>query len=318
MISAMDTYVRFALMNYENGGLTGVSDDDLSLERGRWDLNGLRDSFLSMPFAPDVICINEAKEWDMWGGRALRTVTRMLGSMFEQPYVGEVGWSPLGKFGPALLYNPNSVHLDYWGNVDPTVPWDKRNLARFRLHRRLEMKFQVLLDHWPFWSGEARTERAKFIGKLGESRHKVVWLGDFNSTASGPHWPQRAWSVLSPADAHHKGRLRADGRFDADTAALDYLIGSWTEQGRVNGVGFHAIPELAWLQGMAADKVLIPTVNDGIDAGGGLLIDFAVVNDSWRHGLVPDTFHIHVPDGSTREDFPSDHRRSGWVLDVAA
>jgi hypothetical protein len=323
----MDTYVHCALMNYERGGLTEPVDTGLICGRGHWDLTGLRDSFTGMPFAPDLIVICEAKEWEMWGGQGLRAAARVLGAVFDRPYVPEMGWLPHGKSAPALFYDPTRLHLDYWGNNDLTVHADKRNLARVRLRHLPQLQFDVLVDHLPFWSGAARLDRAKLVAKLAQSRRKLLWLGDFNAPVSGPHWPQLDWSVSHPVDAYERAHLLPDGTFAADNEAMDYLLGRWVqaeyiksrwvEGERVNGIGFHAIPELAWRQGMPADKALLPTTNDNILAGGGLLIDFGVLNDAWAGGLVPDSFHIDVPPGTTRADYPSDHRRTGWILDAA-
>lgn len=314
----MSTTVHCALFNYERGGLIIPPDTDLICHRGYWDFTGLHAAFSRLPVAPDLICINEAKEWELWGEQGLRFAARVLGELFELPYVGEMGWLPLGKSAPALIYNPLALHLDYWGNNDPTVDHGKRNFGRLRLRRHSHLQFDVLADHFPRWSGAARTDRAKLIGKLGISSRRALLLGDLNGTASGEHWPQRDWSVAHPAKAHDKGRLLPDGTFTADTETLDYLIGRWEHGKRVGGAGFHAIPELAWRQGMAADKTLLPTVNENIDNGGGLLIDLGLLNTAWKDGLVPDSFHIDVPEGATRADYPSDHRLSAWTLDVAA
>lgn len=316
----MDSWVRCALFNYERGGLTEPQDTDLICDRGHWDLTGLRDSFTGMPFAPDIIVMCEGKEYEMWGGRGMRAAARTLGNVFDRPYVGEIGWLPKEQSAPVLFYDPTTLHLDYWGTDHSTVHENKRGLGKIRLRKYPDMDFYVLADHWPFWGGAARTDRAKLIGKLAKHPRKTLWLGDFNAAVSGPHWPQRDWTKPMPINAYDKGILRPDNTFGPDTEAMDYVLGRWddTLQRRINGIGFHAIPELAWRQGMPADKALIPTVNPDIDKGGDLLIDFGVLNEAWKDGLVPDTFHIDVPPGRTRADFPSDHRRTGWILDLAA
>lgn len=315
----MDTTVHFALINFERGGLTTRAGSPYVVDRGYWDLDRLREALSPLSDGFDVLGICEAKEWDLWGAAGLRGATAMLGRLFDRPYVGETGWLPLGKSAPALIYDPTRLHLDYWGDDDPTVHLDKRNLARFRMRRQPELTFEVLLDHWPFWSGAARMDRARMVGQLGVAKRRALWMGDFNATPSGPHWPQRDWSAPHPGDAHHKGRLRPDGTFEPDTDALDYLLGRWEPDGsRSHGAGFHAIPEIAWRQGSPAEQVFLPTVNDNIDAGGGLAIDLGLLNDAWRNGLVADTYRVHVPPGTRREDYPSDHRAAEWVLDAAA
>jgi hypothetical protein len=317
MIFAVTTYVHCALLNFERGGLSQPADTDLICHRGHWDFTGLRATFSVLTTAPDVIAINEAKEWGLWGGKALRFAARVLSELFDRPYVGEIGWLPRGKSGPALFYDASRLHLGVWGDDDPTVHDDKRNYGLLYLRGYTDSGFAVLLDHWPYWSGDARVDRARFLSDLGRSATRTLWVGDFNGTASGRHWPVRDWSVVHPGEATGKGTRLPDGTFTVNTDALDHLLGRYDEERgvRFGGSGFHAIPELAWMQGMPREKALIPTVNDGVDAGGGLLIDMGLLNDAWKHGLVRDSFRIHVPAGRRREDYDSDHRISEWTLD---
>lgn len=321
IITAMDTKIHCALVNFQDGGLRPVPDSDLVCHRGYWDFTGLRDLFTTVHTVPDVVVVNEAREYGLYGRRALRFAARVLSDVLGRPYVGEIGWLPQGNIGPAVFHDPTRLHLDFFGDTDPTVYASTRNLVRAHLRGNPHTTvFQLLVDHWAYWSGPAREDHAQFVNWLGRSPVPTLLLGDLNSTASGPHWPQRDWSAPHPGEGIGKGRRLPDGTLVADTAALDHLIGRWDpgRGRRVHGAGFHAVPELAWRQGMARDKALIPTVNDGIDAGGGLLVDMGLLNDAWAAGLVPGTFRIHVPAGTRREDYATDHRLSEWTLDRAA
>ncbi|WP_199512198.1 hypothetical protein [Nucisporomicrobium flavum] len=88
-----------------------------------------------------------------------------------------------------------------------------------------------------------------------------------------------------------------------DTDAVDHLIGRWDDDTgtRVDGGGFHAIAELAW----NADRTgkLAPTVIDEPGEGGGLLIDWLLVNEAMRTHVDASTYRVHIPAGPP----PSDH-----------
>ena len=56
----------------------------------------------------------------------------------------------------------------------------------------------------------------------------------------------------------------------------------------------------------------LATVNDKVDAGGGLHIDVAVVNDRMLPYFDPDSFQIHVPAPGVRR---SDHRMLTWKFE---
>jgi hypothetical protein len=51
---------------------------------------------------------------------------------------------------------------------------------------------------------------------------------------------------------------------------------------------------------------IVPTVNEGADAGGGLLIDWLLVNDMMKPHVLAETYQVHVPDPILPP--PSDHR----------
>jgi hypothetical protein len=133
----------------------------------------------------------------------------------------------------------------------------------------------------------------------------VVSGGDLNGTASGKHLPQRDWMAADFNARSHKG-IERDGVWEPDTRALDYLIGQWddTTGERADGCGFHAVAEMAWR--LDPSQPILPTVNDNVDAGGGLLIDWLLVNDAMKRHVIADSYRVHIPD----ERLPprSDHR----------
>ncbi len=146
-----------------------------------------------------------------------------------------------------------------------------------------------------------------------------------NCTPSGPHFAARDWALAAARDwtnASHKGR-EVDGGWEPDTEAMDHLIGRWVDgHGRVGGAGFHSLAELAWQACrdtpaarrpglLDHDGRILATVNDHVDAGGGLHIDNALANDLMLPYFVPDSFQIHVPPAGVSY---SDHRAVSWEL----
>ena len=82
---------------------------------------------------------------------------------------------------------------------------------------------------------------------------------DTNSTAAGPHLPQRDWSAADYRARSHTARLQPeDGTWLTDTDAVDHLIGRWDAKPdrRVDGCEFQAVAELAWRAGVPAEDAM--------------------------------------------------------------
>lgn len=310
--------LHFALQNLENGALVRNPDTDQVCQSRRYDFSRLHRLFASAADnPPHVIALNEGTEFHTHGRRALNHAAEVLSTTLGRRYVGLPGWLDVGPFGPALFYDACTLVLDYWGDSHETVPLDKRNAGRFHVSGKRGTTFAVRVDHWPFWSGQARVDRARFISGDGRSSTPLMVVGDLNETASGPHLPQRDWYAPGITHRHHKGKL-VDGTWQAHTDAVDLLIGAW--RGGVDGfredseTGFFAVEEAAGVTGPHAEAALRATVNTGIDKGGPLLIDWALANAAWRGGVVPGSVRVEVPPGERREDFDSDHRRKTWSM----
>jgi hypothetical protein len=142
----------------------------------------------------------------------------------------------------------------------------------------------------------------------------VIGGGDLNATASGAHLPQRDWMTAPFASRSHKGMLGPDGKWGPDTRAVDHLIGTWDERARQrrDGCGLHAIAEMAWRQDPT--RPILPTVNEGVDAGGALLIDWLLVNHAMQPHVLTGTYQVHIPDPGHLA--PSDHRLVTVTLDL--
>ncbi len=307
-----------ALQNLEGGALVKDADTDEVCQSRRYDFSRLRRLFATAADnSPHIIALNEAKEFHTHGRRALNHAAEVLSTTLGRPYVGLPGWLPVGPFGPALFYDAATLVLDYWGDTHETVPLDKRNLGRLHVRGKRGTTFEILLDHWPFWSGAARLDRAKYIAGYGRSSTPLMLVGDLNETASGTHLPQRDWYALGITNRDHKGKL-VHGVWQAQTDAVDHLIGPW--RGGLDGyreaseAGFYSAEEAAGVTSPHAAAALVATVNTGIDAGGPLLIDWALHNAAWRGGVVHGSVSVEVPPGEQAEEFDSNHRRKTWTM----
>ena len=297
------THVPVALFNYENGGLR--SD-------GAYDFGPLQEAFAQVEDRPALILFCEAKGYRDRAGQAKYAAAEALSDELGVPYVAEVGSMARGPMPPAIFYNPDVLILrSWWNQNDPGVFDDQRNVARFAVRGSdgfagARTEFLAFVHHFEPLSGDVRLEEARRASRYGGAQPlPVIGGGDLNATASGKHMPQRDWMAANFGARTHKGTVGPDGTWGPDTRALDYLIGTWDEetQQRVDGCGFHALAELAWR--VDPTRPILPTVNEKVDAGGGLLIDWLLVNEAMLTRVVPDSYRVHVPDGYRR---PSDHR----------
>jgi hypothetical protein len=277
-----------SLFNYENGGFRDGAGHDFT---------GLRAAFTDDP-DPDLIVVNEAKYWTDRGEYPLLTALAELATLTGRPYVGRVCE---GVLAPAVAYDPRVLRLrrgedrsfvDKHGRMefDATTGW---------------RRFVVRAEHWPFWSGDRRLDRAVMLARHGTDPTPTLVAGDLNSTASGPHLPAVDWQTVPVGVRDYTGLRAPDGTWGPDTRAVDRLIGAWDTKtaGRVDGAGFHSAAELD----PQAPRPLPATTNDG---GSGLHIDHILINDAWRAhggGVVPGSYQVHIPRPGLPA--PSDHRR---------
>jgi len=207
--------------------------------------------------------------------------------------------------------------LLFWGKKAKTVEPSKKGSLKLRV-RGTNTSFGVHVDQWAHYDGAKRWSRAKQLDHWGGNDLPMLMMGDFNGTASGLHLPQRKWGEAPRHKVHHKGIQLPDGSWGPDCRAMDHLLGEWIGKPgqpgwhRAPGTRFVALAEIAHFeQGMSATQAFCPTVNNNIDNGGALLIDWISFNDAWRTSggdLVPDTYQVHIPKGTRRADYPSDHR----------
>lgn len=332
--------VRCVLYNYEDGGFRD----------GRYDFGPLQDALAETPDRPDLLFYCEGKHFAANGYKGLLLAAKALSDRFSQPYIPLLGHMERGPMPPVLFYNPTLLtHLPPWyghGSNTEHDFGDQRNIARFAVRGtggpdRAETEFLAGVDHWEPLYGPARQLAARRWGRYGrDAKLPAVLAGDTNCSPSGPHWAQRNWDLAAELDwpnAVHKGRQDEYGTWHAATEPMDDLIGLWVpEPGassrdaagvmpgrRVGGAGFTSLAELAWLASRAEPDLprpglldpygqILPTVHPGVDAGGGLHIDNAIVNELMLPYVDVDSYQIHTEaPGVPRR---SDHCAVSWRL----
>ena len=63
-----------------------------------------------------------------------------------------------------------------------------------------------------------------------------------------------------------------------------------------------------------SQQPILPTVNGNVDAGGGLLIDWLLVNEAMKKHVIQASYKVHTPD--ERYQPPSDHRLVTAAIDL--
>lgn len=296
-----------ALLNFESGGLEKQS-------RGVWDFNRLARLLApTVDQPPHILALMEAKEYGLWGQIGLFGAANTLSRLYRRPYEGRLGFIPRGLYGPALFYDTSRVRIDVWGDAHETVPDDQRNMARAHLVGS-DQPLRIVLAHWDYDDGNSRLRQAKAISRYGLDSMPTLIAGDLNSTASRPELDTRDWNE-APIRVRQRTGWQPDGpdgAWRADTRAIDHLIGDWrpAESRRDAGSGFSAVCEIARNTGTSAYEAFRPTINNGEDAGGGIVVDWLLVNQAWQKvfPFKPGSYHVHVPALSDGEHWDSDHR----------
>ncbi|MEV4706748.1 hypothetical protein [Actinoplanes sp. NPDC049316] len=306
------TRVVVALFNIQSGCL---------LPAGGYDFRRLQRAAADLDAPASLWLINEAKMWRADANVGLHGAAEALSDALGLPYVGVLGTCPRGPIPPAIIYDPTVLVLRSWWNPDdPYTYADKLNVARFAVRDTApdgssRAEFLAWVDHWHPDSGTIRRQEAARLARYGRDTHlPVIGGGDLNANASGPHLPQRDWSLASHQRRSAEARRLPDGTWVADTDAVDHLLGSWGGDSRVGGCGHHAIAELAWRAGSAT--ALVPTVNNNVDSGGAIIKDWLVANPAMVPHVDPHSYCVHIPSGDP-VDWPSDHRLVTAAFDLA-
>lgn len=326
------TRVPFALFNVGNGA---VRD-----EHGGHRFQLLQRAAADLDEVPALWLICEAKRWRRDANTGLYGAAEALADELGVPYTPALGTSLRGSIAPAILWNPNVITMKSWwgpGDPDPDAYDDQINTAEFAVNdsgttSESRNKFIAWVDHFHPGNAASRLLEADRRTRYGRKcRLPAIGGADTNENASGPHFPQRDWTIADDERRAAEARQLPDGTWVTETGAMDLLIGRWDpeRQCRQGGSGHLAIAERAWQAGVP--HAMTPTVRDKPSSGGQIIKDYLFDNpamaphidpDSYRvyqspkefdHNLVKATFNLsrrypHAPATST--EHPHDHAES--------
>ena len=268
-----------------------------------------------------VFALCEAKGWGADANDGLFAAEEVLSATLGRPYTGRMLPFDRGPIGPALFYDPTLVRPAAWHDDNEYPDYDdKAGVVRFQtVHGGHH--FVVIVRHWNPRSPQIRVEEARLLGCYGDGFADPVYvMGDLNATAGGMHWPRRDWTKAPYIARDAKAIRRPDGTWEDATGAIHHLIGPWEwdddgQQGRRTlGCGFWAMPEVAYATGTPVEEAFEPTVNRGIDAGGGQIIDHCLITRPQLY--VPGTYRIHIPQSQHGGRWDSDHRLGEATFDL--
>jgi hypothetical protein len=190
----------------------------------RHEFGKLAAAFAHLTTAPQVIVQCEGRSYAHLGGEGLHGAAAALSKTLGVRYVGLLGHLDRGPIAPAVFYNPETLTVRSWvGHGAKGVFDDWRNIGWFTVNAT-GTRLGVIAQHWDSTCGDRRLFEVKQVGRFGLHPDPVLLYGDLNTSASGPHLPQRNWADAEPKCRHHEGIDVGDDVI-ADTRALDYLIG---------------------------------------------------------------------------------------------
>ncbi|WP_131742466.1 endonuclease/exonuclease/phosphatase family protein [Actinomadura roseirufa] len=270
---------------------------------------------------PDILGVGEADQWNYDGCAAGFAAAAALREAGGPPYIPLPGSLPRegGPFGPALLVDPTTVQIQFWGGEmeRPGSSARTRNLLRATLPGHPQ-PFHVLIGHGDIHDGDARLADFKTYARLADPAIPCIFIGDCNCTPSGPMWETGEFNdplhLQRPERMLHKILWRhgpaQEGPYTADTRALDVLCGWWrparrdwrrawlrTIPGRrIGGVGFYDVAEQM--------GVATPTQMPIASGRAPRAIDRALVNRPWLEAITD--FRVYPP---LQPEHPTDHLR---------
>lgn len=292
-----DSPFRLALINIQNGGIRHPGGLD----------QVLTEVFATAEAAPSLIVVNEARDWDRDGPRLGLRAAAVLADRFGPRYQLRVGHLHRAPVPPAILWDPDQLTLLRWDTPETTPDnADVWNRGVFQ-SAWWEDPLTVMAVHWHPWDREDRMRAARVASGLLGPAHRAILAGDFNCSPSGSDlWPVTDFERMPVHQRHHKGwqPQGPTGPWKAHAAPLDHLVGAWDSVARirVGGSGWHTAIEVAWERRGRPDVPFLPTVNDGIDPGGGMVIDHVLLSSALAKSVVPEETHVHLPRGPVVTD----------------
>jgi endonuclease/exonuclease/phosphatase family metal-dependent hydrolase len=314
------TEIEFAYWNYEHGGL--IDGDDHFFSSGR----GYRfDSLVRVAGDggrwPHILVMGEGDRYEMAGGEGMWEAATAMRAAGGRPYVPLACELPReGLYAPVIFVDPQAVVIRRF--FDPRLPDHAARYSNLLVAtlpgRPWNEKFQVKTGHGALDGGDSRLADAMRLRRLADPSIPTLVAMDWNSVPSGPLWEDTAlaspenWGVGTAWRLAHRVMWNIQRGLqwplEADTRALDYLIGVWDPQTgqRTGGVGFYDVAELA--------RDPTPTQAPSPEGYPRRTIDRILVNAAWKDKIVTGSYEVHQPADPEHPD--SDHLRVSVTIRI--
>lgn len=237
---------------------------------------------------PGIIVINEAC-WRLPRHEPEREAVSLLSQLCGVRYEILLGSIERSDHPPAIVFDTDRFEYVAWSDpASDSHRWGHNTLTLVS-RAAPNLAVRVIGAHFDYASGTRRLMEAETLAsQVCRDSMPTLVAGDLNATASGPHLPQRDWTLVPPHKRHQKGRQLASGEATTDTRALDTLIGVWDEHNgiRVGGAGLHALAERDWEQRGRPDEPLASTTHTDQS----LTIDWLLATEGI--GLIPGTYQV--------------------------
>jgi hypothetical protein len=307
------TEIDFAYFNYEHGGLVDGRDRFYSSGRG-YRFDGLVRVAGDSGRWPHILIMGEGDRYELAGGEGMWEAAAAMRAAGGRPYVPlACERSAEGLYAPVIFADPQAIVIRrfFYHRLPDHAPRYSNLLIATLPGRPQSEIFRVSTGHGSLDGGEARLADAKRLTRLANPGIPSLVAMDWNSVPSGPLWQDTAldsserWEPGTAWRLAHRAlwdpRRGLQWPVEADTRALDYLLGVWDPQAghRAGGAGFYDVAELA--QDPAPTQVPVP---EGYPRRA---IDRILVNEPWKEAIVPGSYQVHQPADPGSPD--SDHLR---------
>jgi endonuclease/exonuclease/phosphatase family metal-dependent hydrolase len=296
------------VFNYEHAGRAGA---DYIGNGGPCDPAGLA-RVMAVGDPPDILVMPEGDRYELNGREGAWEAATELAEVTGRPYVPHTCSLPDegGMFAPTIFHDPTTIQVRrFYDHRLPDFAARTRNLlVATRPGQDWGDRFFVIAHHGDHVDPAERFRQAKKFSRYAQNIPCLI-AGDWNGTPSGP---QFEWQDLHTPGVHTPialaWRIRWDpqnpgGPHEPDTDQLDFLVGSWTPEGRIGGLDFSHAAEVA--------DDYTPTQAPRPNKRQQVVLDGFVFNQRWRkHKRLVD-YKVHPP----LEDHPSDHYRVSAVFE---
>lgn len=269
--------VDWVSINLEYGGMDVTPAAPLLQRHGSVDLSRLRQLPEVVMFPgrkPTLIFLQEGRGYDLAGKELLLYVERLLRYGGVGRYRGLLTRSLINDLHQVVFVDTDRVDVvHHWDGQDPAEGVRRYGYSELMFDGDEACRVKVKSVHL-MGDGDERLRLVRLWDWSVKDGDRVIWCGDFNSSTSRRSRregePRRRFLEMAVRNRFHKGywpprarwwwgpARRGRGDTTADTRAVDYLL------------------DTGWRDQHIEDGNSTPTVHEGVDRGGELIIDRCV------------------------------------------